>query len=32
MGPPPHGLEERASEVLADLDRWRQAFPGRPVR
>jgi 4-hydroxy-tetrahydrodipicolinate synthase len=32
MGPPPDGLEERAREILADLDRWRQAFPGRPVR
>jgi 4-hydroxy-tetrahydrodipicolinate synthase len=32
MGPPPEGLEARAREVLADLDRWRQAFPGRPVR
>lgn len=31
MGPPPDGLSERAAEVLADLERWRAAWPGRPV-
>ena len=31
MGPPPPGLEERAQAVLADLARWREAWPGRPV-
>jgi 4-hydroxy-tetrahydrodipicolinate synthase len=30
MGPAPAGLEDRAREVLADLERWRSAFPGRP--
>jgi 4-hydroxy-tetrahydrodipicolinate synthase len=32
MGPAPAGLEERAREVLANLERWRDAFPGRPDR
>jgi len=32
MGPAPEGLEDRAREVLADLDRWREAFPDRPDR
>ena len=32
MGPAPAGLEDRAREVLANLDRWRDAFPGRPDR
>jgi len=31
MGPPPPGLEERARAVLADLARWRDAWPGRPA-
>jgi 4-hydroxy-tetrahydrodipicolinate synthase len=30
MGPAPAGLEDRAREVLANLERWRSAFPGRP--
>ena len=32
MGPAPDGLEDRAREVLADLERWREAFPDRPDR
>jgi len=32
MGPAPEGLEDRAREVLADLERWREAFPDRPDR
>jgi 4-hydroxy-tetrahydrodipicolinate synthase len=32
MGPAPAGLEDRAREVLANLERWRDAFPGRPDR
>jgi 4-hydroxy-tetrahydrodipicolinate synthase len=32
MGPAPAGLEDRARDVLADLDRWREAFPDRPDR
>jgi 4-hydroxy-tetrahydrodipicolinate synthase len=32
MGPGPAGLEDRAREVLANLERWRDAFPGRPDR
>jgi 4-hydroxy-tetrahydrodipicolinate synthase len=32
MGPAPDGLEDRAREVLANLDKWRAAFPGRPDR
>jgi 4-hydroxy-tetrahydrodipicolinate synthase len=32
MGPAPDGLEDRAREVLADLERWREAFPYRPDR
>jgi 4-hydroxy-tetrahydrodipicolinate synthase len=32
MGPAPAGLEDRARDVLADLERWRQAFPNRPGR
>jgi 4-hydroxy-tetrahydrodipicolinate synthase len=32
MGPAPAGLEDRAREVLADLERWREAFPDRPDR
>ena len=27
MGPAPAGLEDRAREVLANLERWRDAFP-----
>lgn len=30
MGPPPGGLEQRAAAVLAELDRWRAAWPERP--
>jgi 4-hydroxy-tetrahydrodipicolinate synthase len=30
MGPSPEGMENRAREVLANLERWRAAFPGRP--
>jgi 4-hydroxy-tetrahydrodipicolinate synthase len=30
MGPPPPELRERAQHVLADLERWRSAWPGRP--
>ena len=30
MGPAPAGLEDRARDVLANLGRWRDAFPGRP--
>jgi len=29
MGPPPEGLALRAAEVLAELDRWRAAWPHR---
>jgi 4-hydroxy-tetrahydrodipicolinate synthase len=32
MGPAPEWLEARAREVLADLERWREAFPDRPDR
>jgi 4-hydroxy-tetrahydrodipicolinate synthase len=32
MGRAPGGLEDRAREVLADLERWREAFPDRPDR
>jgi 4-hydroxy-tetrahydrodipicolinate synthase len=32
MGRAPAGLEDRAREVLADLERWREAFPDRPDR
>ena len=32
MGPAPDGLEDRAREVLANLERWREAFPDRPDR
>jgi len=32
MGPAPEGLEDRAREVLADLERWREASPDRPDR
>jgi 4-hydroxy-tetrahydrodipicolinate synthase len=32
MGPAPEWLEGRAREVLADLERWREAFPDRPDR
>ena len=32
MGPAPAALEDRAREVLANLERWRDAFPGRPDR
>lgn len=31
MGPPPSGLEDRARSVLADLERWRAAWPERPA-
>jgi 4-hydroxy-tetrahydrodipicolinate synthase len=31
MGPAPTGLETRAVEVLATLQRWRDAFPLRPA-
>ena len=30
MGPAPAGLEDRAREVLDNLDRWRAAYPERP--
>ncbi len=30
MGPAPAFVEERAPEVLADLQRWRDAYPERP--
>jgi 4-hydroxy-tetrahydrodipicolinate synthase len=30
LGPAPEGQEARARDVLAGLDRWRAAFPGRP--
>lgn len=29
MGPPPPGLEHRAAAVLAELERWRAAWPQR---
>jgi 4-hydroxy-tetrahydrodipicolinate synthase len=32
MGPAPAFVVERAPEVLADLQRWRDAFPHRPDR
>ena len=32
MGPAPEGLEDRAREVLANLERWRAAYPDRPDR
>jgi 4-hydroxy-tetrahydrodipicolinate synthase len=31
MGPAPDWVAEHARQVLADLDRWRSAWPGRPV-
>jgi 4-hydroxy-tetrahydrodipicolinate synthase len=30
MGPPPPELEQRARDVLAELEHWRLAWPGRP--
>ncbi len=30
MGPAPAGLEDRAREVIANLERWRAVFPERP--
>ena len=30
MGPAPVALEDRARDVLANLERWREAFPARP--
>jgi 4-hydroxy-tetrahydrodipicolinate synthase len=30
MGPAPAFVDERAPQVLANLQRWRDAFPGRP--
>jgi 4-hydroxy-tetrahydrodipicolinate synthase len=30
MGPPPSWVADRAREVLADLERWRAAWPDRP--
>ncbi len=32
MGPAPAFVVERAPQVLADLQRWRDAFPNRPDR
>jgi 4-hydroxy-tetrahydrodipicolinate synthase len=32
MGTAPAGLEDRARDVLANLEQWREAFPGRPDR
>jgi hypothetical protein len=31
MGPAPEFVERRAPEVWADLQRWRDAFPQRPL-
>lgn len=31
MGPAPTFVEERAPQVLANLQRWRDAFPNRPL-
>jgi 4-hydroxy-tetrahydrodipicolinate synthase len=31
MGPAPDGVAERAEVVLADLERWRAAWPSRPT-
>jgi 4-hydroxy-tetrahydrodipicolinate synthase len=30
MGPAPVALEDRARDVLTNLERWREAFPARP--
>jgi 4-hydroxy-tetrahydrodipicolinate synthase len=30
MGPAPVALEDRARDVLANLERWREVFPARP--
>jgi len=32
MGPAPKGLEDRAREVVANLERWRAAYPERPLQ
>ena len=32
MGPAPAAIDARAPEVLANLQRWRDAFPDRPAR
>ena len=32
MGDAPHFVDQRAAEVLANLQRWRDEFPLRPVR
>ena len=32
MGPAPASVDARAPEVLANLQRWRDAFPDRPAR
>ena len=31
MGPAPAFVDERVPQVLANLQRWRDAFPNRPV-